>query len=275
MQQRQERGLNPMQVFISWSKQISHGLAQVLHRWLPDVIHRLEPWMSSEDISKGQRWGTEVGARLDNTSQGIICVTRENMKEPWLSFEAGALAKSIRESVVRPILLDVKPSEITGPLNQFQATVATDEQDMLKLVKSLNERCDVPLENNRLERTFRRTWDEYLKDVRTIVTSNATPEMEPQRQMSDILGEVLERIRDVQRSLTQVTDTVQPRDVVASSGDPVVRPRRGLASLVNVELLDLAMQLGIEDRHNMRRGELINLIKQTTTERQSESKEEG
>lgn len=78
-----------MRVFISWSKQISQDLALILYRWLPDVINRLEPWMSSEDISKGQRWGTEVGAGPDDTSQGIICVTRENMKEPWLSFEAG------------------------------------------------------------------------------------------------------------------------------------------------------------------------------------------
>lgn len=163
-----------MQVFISWSKQISHGLALALHSWLPEVIHRLEPWMSSEDISKGQRWGIEVGTRLDNTSQGIICATRDNAKEPWLNFEAGALAKLFQDSLVRPVLLDVKPSEITGPLNQFQETVATDKHDMLKLVKSLNDSCDVPLDNIRLERSFQRTWDECLAELREVMNRDAT-----------------------------------------------------------------------------------------------------
>ena len=54
-----------MQVFISWSKPTGRQLGMVLHGWLPEVMHRLHPWISSEDISKGQRWGSEVGAKLE------------------------------------------------------------------------------------------------------------------------------------------------------------------------------------------------------------------
>lgn len=246
-----------MQIFISWSKPISHGLALALHGWLPDVINRLEPWMSSEDISKGQRWSTEVGERLDDTSQGIICVTRENMKEPWLNFEAGALAKSLRDALVRPILLDLMPSEIIGPLNQFQATIATDPKDMLKLVKSLNDSCDVPLEDTRLERAFERTWDEYLTAVRAAVKQSGTSGINPKRDVSDMVGEVLERVRDVQRSLAPAVDHVLPQDPV-----DLPRRRRGLSGMFMAELRTLATDLEIKNVKGMRKDELIAAIKE-------------
>jgi hypothetical protein len=248
-----------VQVFISWSKQVSHGLARALYEWLPDVIHRVEPWMSSEDIRIGQRWSPEVWNRLDDTSQGIICVTKDNMEEPWLNFEAGALAKSLQGSVVRPVLLGVNPLDIIGPLDHFQAAVATDEQDMLKLVKSLNDACEVRLDDTRLERAFTRTWNEYLDKVQHVVNRSATPEVTPQRALDDLLGEVLERVRDMQRSLAP---TVTPL-VTRPSRDPGSAPRRrrSLPNMVMAELRQIANRLEIQDYQGMRKPELIEAIR--------------
>lgn len=77
--------------------------------------------------------------------------------EPWLNFEADALAKSLDEGRVRPVLLDLQSSDVVGPLAQFQATIATDYQDMQKLFSSLNVACTVPLDKARLQRAFDRT----------------------------------------------------------------------------------------------------------------------
>jgi hypothetical protein len=216
--------------------------------------------MSSEDISKGQRWSTEVWNTLDDTNQGIVCLTRENMEEPWLNFEAGALAKSVQGSIVRPILLGVNPLDITSPLGHFQAAVATNEQDMLKLVKSLNDDCEVPLDDTRLKRAFTRTWNDYLAEVQSVVNSNATPpEVKPQREIGDLLGEVLERVRDMQRSLAP---TVTPL-VYRSSPDPESAPRRrrSLPNMVVAELRQIANQLEIQDYQVMRKPDLIDAIR--------------
>src|SRR4051794_9585366 len=102
--------------------------------------------MSSEDIEKGQRWGLELSELLTTTSQGIMCVTAENMREPWLSFEAGALATSVTVARVRPVLLDVTPSDVTGPLAQFQATSLTDKADVFNLMTSLNASTEKPMD---------------------------------------------------------------------------------------------------------------------------------
>ncbi|MGC3864095.1 hypothetical protein ACPSM1_28365 [Micromonospora chersina] len=209
-----------MKVFISWSKPVSHGLGLVLRDWLPEVIQSIEPWVSSEDIDKGQRWGAEVGAQLGELGQGVLCVTPENQHEPWLNFEAGALAKSLDGARVRPVLLGLQPSEITGPLAQFQATVASDHDDMLRLIVSLNAACASPLDSTRLERAFDRNWEDYLLKLSTLPAAAST-NGPVRRSQDDMIGEVLERIRELQRSIAQPASQ-QRRDADASAGSRLV-----------------------------------------------------
>ncbi|GHJ11811.1 hypothetical protein TPA0907_61780 [Micromonospora humidisoli] len=197
-----------MKVFISWSKPVSLALGLVLRDWLPEVIQSMEPWVSSEDIDKGQRWRAEVGTKLGELGQGVLCVTPENQREPWLNFEAGALAKSLDNARVRPVLLGLQPSEVTGPLAQFQATVASDHDDMFRLIASLNAACAAPLDGTRLERAFERNWPDYVKRLASLPSAAPLDEL-PQRSQDDMIGEILERVREVQRSI----DSQRPDDL--------------------------------------------------------------
>ncbi|MGW0501809.1 hypothetical protein [Micromonospora sp. NPDC003241] len=190
-----------MELFLSWSKPRSQSLALILYSWIPDVIQQVRPWMSSEDIVKGQRWATEVGARLDSGSQGLICVTRENFNEPWLNFEAGALAKSLSEGRVRPILFDLRPAEVKGPLSQFQATAVSDKADMQKLIRSLNEQCAEPLDDARLAKAFERGWKDFEQELTQIPPAAPDAETPPTRSVDDMMRELLERVREMQRSM--------------------------------------------------------------------------
>lgn len=112
-----------MKVFLSWSGTQSHKVALVLREWLPSVIQELEPYVSSEDIDKGARWSTDISKELSDSKFGILCVTRSNMNAPWLTFEAGALSKTMDKSFVCPFLFDVKRSGVDGPILQFQSTI--------------------------------------------------------------------------------------------------------------------------------------------------------
>ena len=147
-----------MKLFISWSGEISHKIAVVLRDWIPAVIPSIAPWVSSEDIPKGTRWGAEVARELADSFSGIICVVPDNIREPWLLFEAGALLRSVGESRVFPILFGVEPSQLPGPLAQFQATTF-EKEDIGKLMRSLNEIFGQPsVPPEQLTRVFNHSW---------------------------------------------------------------------------------------------------------------------
>jgi hypothetical protein len=101
-----------MKVFISWSGEKSKKLAEILKKWLPGVIQAIRPFFTPDDIEKGARWNTEISKELEESSVGIICLTRANLQAPWLMFEAGALAKRIDRSRVVPMLFGVKPTDL-------------------------------------------------------------------------------------------------------------------------------------------------------------------
>jgi len=109
------------------------------------IIQQARPWQSDKDIVAGGRWAVEIGRHLSESQFGIICLTRDNMLAPWLLFEAGALSKSLDASAVTPYLLDVEPSDLTGPLAQFQAKQASREPTF-ELVRSLNQATTNPID---------------------------------------------------------------------------------------------------------------------------------
>lgn len=114
-----------MKIFISWSGKLSHEIAVALSVWLPSVIQQIKPFVSSEDIEKGKRWSTEIANNLNEANFGIICLTKDNLMEPWILFEAGALSKGEEHANVCSVLFDgLQPPNIEGhPLNIFQHTI--------------------------------------------------------------------------------------------------------------------------------------------------------
>ncbi len=189
-----------LKLFLSWSKPKSLRFAEVLREWLPEVIQQVDPWLSSEDIDKGQRWAAEVGEKLSSVDQSVLCLTAENLREPWLNFEAGALAKSLDRARVRPILLDLRSSDIVGPLAQFQTTNATEEADMRRFVGSLNAACQTPLDESRLNRAFAREWASFSSRIEEVAKQPSTNIEEPRRPTDDIVSEILEIVRAIQRT---------------------------------------------------------------------------
>lgn len=195
-----------MKVFLSWSGELSHKTAIIFRDWLPSVIQSIIPYVSSEDIDKGARWSTDIAKELDNSTFGILCVTKENVHAPWLTFEAGALSKTMEKAAVSPFLFDIKRSEVSGPILQFQSTIF-EREDVKKLVYSLNRACGTEvLADDRLEKAFLvwyPTLETQLNDLLKNQPSTATAnkEEEPIDSSSDILEEILDLTRNNQKLL--------------------------------------------------------------------------
>ncbi len=127
-----------MKIFLSWSGELSHQVAQVLKAWIPSVLPNVEAWLSSEDIPKGTRWAWVLAERLEASSYSIVVVVPGNINKPWLNFEIGAISKSLSKARVSPFVFGLAPSELTGPIAQFQATTF-EREDVWQLILSMND----------------------------------------------------------------------------------------------------------------------------------------
>lgn len=161
-----------MRVFISWSGKRSQKIAEILRDWIGDVLRDVKPFVSSRDIHKGEKWLENITKELDNSSYGVICVTPENVYSAWLLFESGALSKTFGEksSNVCPFLFGVNKSSLTGPLSQFQAAEHSKD-DVFGLIKSINARLEIPVEDYRLEKDFEVWWPKLEEKIQPIEES--------------------------------------------------------------------------------------------------------
>lgn len=85
--------------------------------------------MSSASIDKGSRGLVEIGKALDGIRVGVTFLTPENLREPWILYEAGALARTIDDSarLCTYLLGGLKNADVEPPLGQFQHTSPENE----------------------------------------------------------------------------------------------------------------------------------------------------
>jgi hypothetical protein len=195
-----------MKVFISWSGGRSLALAEAMMEWLPRVLQGVEPWLSRHSIDNGARWSLEIAKALEETSLGITCLTRDNLKAPWILFEAGALTKFIQDSRLCTYLLDVTPKDIEPPLGQFQHTRA-DKEETRRLIGVLNKAQEKPLGEAALKETFDLWWPKLEERIKAIPP---TPDTAPPARSTDaILEDLLGAVRSVERQNADISKWVQ------------------------------------------------------------------
>tara|TARA_R110000823_G_scaffold315517_1_gene447970 strand:+ start:1642 stop:2526 length:885 start_codon:yes stop_codon:yes gene_type:complete len=201
-----------MKIFISWSGSTSHKVACELRDWIPSVIQSIKPYVSSEDIDKGTRWSSDIAEELQGSKYGILCLTPDNIEAPWLNFEAGALSKTLIDNYVSPFLVGLKPSDVKGPIVQFQSTLYNQE-DVKKLLHSINNaNSENSIEKERLNSYFEVWWPKLKEKLDAIEKEIATtkPKSSPQsskttskvsNKSDEVLEEILSLVRSQQRIL--------------------------------------------------------------------------
>jgi len=124
--------------------------------------------MSNDDIPTGARWLHSISSELESSDFGILCLTPENLRAPWINFEAGALSKKVDNSRVVPMLFDLQKRDIKAPLDQFQAA-AFDRDGVQSLLKSINNAAGTEgRTESDLEKTFTALWPEFEAVFTTI-----------------------------------------------------------------------------------------------------------
>ncbi len=197
---------------ISWSKEPSRAIAAELASWLGGLVQAVEPWVSDEEIASGKRWRDEIGTALNDTDFGIICLTRANQHNPWLMFESGALAKHLTSARVIPLYIDLDAAEVTGPLADWQGR-RLDHDGMWKVVHDINAATPKPVSKEALLRLFDRMWPDLEGGVAKAKEKAPEPE-QPRRSADDMLEELVDRVRRLERQQRRPGIRVNPGDLV-------------------------------------------------------------
>jgi len=222
-------------VFISWSGELSRKLAEELRIWLPGVLQFVKPYFTPEDIEKGTSWSSNIVTELSSCNVGILCLTKDNIENPWILFEAGALSKNFDKANVCTILFNFDASDLTGPLTIFQATRFVKD-DFKKLVTTINNTGnELKLVGDTLNTVFEMWWPKLEEKINEILQDEikTTQKKRPER---DLLEEILELCR------------------------LNVRKEKKYSSRLGMMLLDLLDRLPEARRFIHRNGDVNNLI---------------
>lgn len=200
-----------MKVFISWSGGRSRAIADVLRRWLPSVLQAVRPYFSPDDVAKGSRWSSDIAKELEASRVGILVITPENQEAPWLLFEAGALAKNLERSKVCPLLFGgMEPTDVKGPLVQFQAAQFSQDE-MKRVMKMINgELAEAALAPDVLENVFEMWWPRLEEEVERELEGVREPGHEGRRPERDMLEEVLALTRSLASDKERRLDVDHP-----------------------------------------------------------------
>ncbi|MEK6260368.1 MAG: toll/interleukin-1 receptor domain-containing protein [Planctomycetota bacterium] len=201
-----------MKVFISWSGNMSREVAEVLRKYLPCVIQGMDTFMSKHDLESGARWSLQLAKELDEASFGILCLTPDNLQNPWILFEAGALTKHLEGRACGLLLNGLHATEVSGPLSQFQNRTF-DKHDFAGLLHDINQKVKNPLSAQHLDLTFEKWWPDLEREAKEAMTKTTSAISAPRRDQRDILEEVLSKVRGIERTLNSVSLPSVPANV--------------------------------------------------------------
>lgn len=206
-----------MQVFISWSGDLSQGVAELLASWIPDVLQGTRTWISNKDIDKGATWFNDIQNALQDVGAGILCVTRDNMNAPWLLFEAGALSKGLTKTRVIPLLIDLKPADLRPPLAQFNGCQPTID-DMVNMMLTINKQNrKSALTEASVRKTCSRWWKDFDEEFRRCLNRNQSGQQPKRRQVEDMIEETLQIARSIHQALQALTPDLRNPNTSSSA----------------------------------------------------------
>lgn len=129
-------------IFISWSGNISKEIAKALKICLEKEIFPntgFSCFVSNLDIASGSDWWNKIKRELKTCKMGILCITKENLKAPWIYYEAGAMIAQEIPAVPLLISCDIKFLQ-DSPLKGNQCVNFYNEPQFVKMLLDINNK---------------------------------------------------------------------------------------------------------------------------------------
>ena len=132
-------------IFVSWSGDNSKQIAKQLKLTLEDGIFKdtdLECFVSDTDISSGDDWWNKIKTELKECSMGIVCITKENLKAPWIYYESGAMVA--HDIKVIPLLFNCSFKLLNDtPIHSKNMVDFYNQDKFLKMIKDINKELSI------------------------------------------------------------------------------------------------------------------------------------
>ncbi|MEL6440267.1 MAG: toll/interleukin-1 receptor domain-containing protein [Cyanobacteria bacterium J06621_8] len=193
-----------MKIYISWSGERSKSVARILRQFISTAFQNVEIFFSVDDIVMGENWIEEASRRLTESDVGILCITSDNIDNPWISFEAGALYS--RGKVLIPVLLDLSSADLYTPLANFQS-ISLTRSGVQSILELLNNQLENPQNPEYINKVFNKLWSAIEQEIDLILpavveynTESSQPELRSEREL---LYELLERVKNLELKASQ------------------------------------------------------------------------
>lgn len=191
-----------MNVFISWSGDVSKSVGEILHKYLPTILQGVNVFLSSHDIDAGAKWAKVLSEQLECTNFGILCLTPYNLDSKWLIFEAGALSKLSDSSVCCLLINGINPTDVEPPLSQFQ-NKRFNVNDIKSLLITINKLRNKPLEIDQLNLLFDSFWPKIEAEYNSALSlTDFKGKTKRKRTESELLEEILFKVRGIENQIS-------------------------------------------------------------------------
>jgi hypothetical protein len=220
-----------MLIFLSWSGPRAQAVAIALDKWLRNVVQTTRPWLSSDAIRAGDLFSGKISEAIATAGFCVVCVTPENSAEPWLNYEAGAIAERLKGRTCPYVLGSVDYSKLkSAPLSRLQHCRA-DREGTRKLVHDIVAALEDSQRPLSVDDVFDKFWPDLEAAIAAIPESDAKPEPLSEGQLKaealdGIKGNV-DALRDQVSSLTTLVLTAlrnRPDPGPPRSGYQAVEP---------------------------------------------------
>lgn len=162
-------------IFLSWSKELSLKLAKRTASLLEDVFETDDIfWISTKGIENGEFISSSIKEGLNKCDNAILFLTIDNINNPWINFEAGAIAYKSSNAHIWPFAfnLDLNGDFSYSPFASRQAT-KFNKEDILKLLNAIYkvEKDCISISKEKVDENMSLHIDKYILDVTNIISS--------------------------------------------------------------------------------------------------------
>lgn len=159
-------------IFISWSADCSNAIAEELKRTLEQDVFKgsVNCFVSTQGIASGEDWYDKIKNELKASSLGIMCITKENIKAPWLYFEAGALVSNDLRVIPLLINCDQKSLE-NSPIRTKQSIQFYNPDRVYKMFEDIRKQLKLlnDLSPEELDKRYKDAYNKMKENLKPVL----------------------------------------------------------------------------------------------------------